>query len=40
MKENGLNPGVVNYTTVIDAYRRVRNFDKCWEIYDTVSVTE
>lgn len=33
MKENGVIPDVVTYTTLIDAYKRVNNFDKCWEIF-------
>jgi len=30
----GLRPDAVSYTTVIDAYKRVRNIPKCWELYD------
>lgn len=34
MVSKGLKPDVVSYTTVIDAYKRVRNVDKCWELYE------
>jgi pentatricopeptide repeat protein len=33
MKENGVIPDVVTYTTLIDAYKRCNNLDKCWEIF-------
>ena len=33
MKEAGLEPDVVTYTTLIDAYRRAKNIDKCWEVF-------
>lgn len=35
MQRDGLKPDVVCYTTVIDAYKRVRNYDKCWELFST-----
>ena len=34
MSKNGLVPDVVSYTTVIDAYARTRDLDKCWEIFE------
>lgn len=34
MKREGLKPDAVCFTTVIDAYKRVRNLTKCWELYD------
>lgn len=33
MKENGVIPDVVTYTTLIDAYKRNNDLDKCWEIF-------
>ena len=34
MKEKGIEPDVVWYTTIIGAYRKVKNYTKWWEIYD------
>lgn len=34
MREQGLKPDVITYTTVIDAYKRVKNYEKCWELYE------
>ena len=35
MRENmGLIPDVVCYTTLIDGYAKVENFERCWEIYN------
>ena len=34
MVKAGLRPDSVTYTTVIDAYKRTRNVNKCWELYD------
>ena len=34
MVKSGLKPDAVTYTTVIDAYKRVRNIEKCWELYE------
>ena len=33
MIADGLVPDVVSYTTLIDAYKRAGNLDKCWEIF-------
>jgi len=33
MKEKGLKPDIVTYTTLIDAYKRAGNIDRCWEIF-------
>ena len=33
MVDKGLQPDVVTYTTLIDAYKRTNNFDKCWELF-------
>lgn len=30
----GLRPDAITYTTVIDAYKRTRNIQKCWDLYD------
>jgi pentatricopeptide repeat protein len=34
MVKDGLRPDGVTYTTVIDAYKRNRNIQKCWELYE------
>lgn len=34
MVQAGVRPDTVCYTTVIDAYKRIRNIDKCWELYE------
>jgi pentatricopeptide repeat protein len=34
MVKSGLRPDAVTYTTVIDAYKRIRDVKKCWELYD------
>jgi pentatricopeptide repeat protein len=34
MVKAGLRPDAVSYTTVIDAYKRVRQVKKCWELYE------
>lgn len=36
----GLLPDLVCYTTVIDAYKRVRNYAKCWDLYEHFSVVD
>jgi pentatricopeptide repeat protein len=33
MIERGLEPDGVTYTTLIDAYNRAGDFEKCWEIF-------
>ena len=33
MLGKGLKPDVVSYTTLIDAYKRAGDLDKCWEIF-------
>ena len=33
MKDKGIKPDSVIYTTLIDAYKRVSNFDKCWDLF-------
>lgn len=33
MTDAGLIPDVVSYTTLIDAYKRSGNLDKCWELF-------
>ena len=33
MIADGIEPDVVTFTTLIDAYNRVNNIDKCWEIF-------
>lgn len=33
MIDDGLEPDVVTYTTLIDAYNRNNEIDKCWEIF-------
>ena len=40
MKKIGLRPDLVSYTTVIDAYKRVKNISKCWELFETFSEIE
>ena len=37
MKEQGIEPDIVCYTSVIQAYKRVRNINKWWELF---AVTE
>lgn len=34
MVQEGIKPDTVCYTTVIDAYKRVRDITKCWELYE------
>ena len=34
MIKDGLIPDVVTYTTLIDAYKRTKDVDKCWEIFE------
>ncbi len=34
MVKDGIRPDNITYTTVIDAYKRQRQIDKCWELYD------
>ena len=34
MVKEGLRPDAITYTTVIDAYKRTRNIQKCWELYE------
>lgn len=38
IKENGMKPDVVCFTTVIDAYKRIKDYNKCWELYDDYQV--
>lgn len=38
MKDEGLKPDCVIYTTVIDAYKRVKNYSKCWELYEAYHI--
>ena len=33
MLNDGIEPDVVTYTTLIDAYNRANDIDKCWEIF-------
>ena len=34
MRENmGFEPDVVCYSTLIDGYAKLDNFERCWEIY-------
>lgn len=33
MLEDGLTPDVVTYTTLIDAYKRAGDINKCWEVF-------
>jgi pentatricopeptide repeat protein len=33
MIDNGIKADVVCFTTLIDAYKRAGNIDRCWEIY-------
>jgi len=35
MIEAGLKPDVVSITSVIDAYRKTKDYDKCWDLYYT-----
>jgi pentatricopeptide repeat protein len=32
-----MRPDAITYTTVIDAYKRQRKIDKCWELYEYFS---
>ena len=34
MIDKGIKPDVVTYTTLIDAYKRTDNFEKCWELFN------
>lgn len=34
MREEGINPDIVCYTTLIHAYKRAKLYNKCWELYD------
>lgn len=36
MVDNGIQPDAVTFTTLIDAYKRAGNIDKCWEIFTDV----
>ena len=36
MNDKGIQPDIVSFTTLIDAFNRTGNFDKCWEIYNDV----
>lgn len=33
MQEQGLVPDVVTYTTLIDAYKRAGDLNKCWDLF-------
>lgn len=33
MKEAGIQPDCVTYTTVIDGYKRTNDLNKCWELF-------
>jgi pentatricopeptide repeat protein len=37
MKEKGLKPDIVCYTTLIHGFNKVGNYDKCWELYHEAS---
>lgn len=37
MVEDEITPDVVNYTTVIQAYRKTGDYDKCWELFETAN---
>ena len=36
MKDSRLVPDVVTYTTLIDAFKRVGDFERCWELFAEV----
>ena len=40
MNEAGVKADVVTYTTIIDAYKRVNNLDKCWDLFSEARVNE
>jgi|TARA_B110000285_G_C14821707_1_gene466825 pentatricopeptide repeat protein len=33
MIDKGIKADAVTYTTLIDSYNRVGNFEKCWELF-------
>jgi len=33
MRDEGMEPDVICYTTLIQAYRRAKRYDKCWDLY-------
>ena len=36
MRSKEIQPDVVTYTTLIDAYYRAKNIDRCWEVFEDV----
>jgi pentatricopeptide repeat protein len=40
MKKEGIDPDVVCYTTLIDAYNRINNISKCWELFEEYRIFE
>ena len=38
MTKYGIQADMVTYTTLIDAYKRTGQIEKCWEIYEEVKV--
>ena len=36
MVDKGIEPDVVSFTTVIDAHKRGKNIDKCWEMFNDI----
>jgi pentatricopeptide repeat protein len=38
IKDHGMKPDVVCFTTVIDAYKRVHDYPKCWELFEDYRV--
>lgn len=40
MKEEGLQPDIVCYTTVINAFKNAKDLKKCWELFDLALVEE
>jgi pentatricopeptide repeat protein len=37
MKDCGIEADIVTVTAVIDAFKRAKNIDKCWEIFESVA---
>lgn len=36
MVDKGLKPDIVTYTTLIDAFKRAKDLDRCWQIYNDI----
>lgn len=36
MVDKGIKPDVVTYTTLINAFNRAKNIDRCWQIYNDI----